>query len=729
MVMNSAPRSSTDSRLHRPALQAGTIVLLTLVVYVPAMRGGFVWNDHERGSLTGNIVLQENGLYRVWFTTESVNYWPVVWTSYWLEHQLWGLNPTGYHVVNVLIHAACAFLVWRILVRLNIPGAWLAALIFAVHPVNVESVAWITQRKNLLSLLFFLVAVLWYLRFDDCRRWAWYGAAVVAFLLAMLSKGAVVTLPVVLLLCVWWRRGAISRRDLLRSLPFFAVAVLMSGVEIWFQYARAIGEDVIRDDTFLQRLAGAGWVVWFYMYKALLPIRLCFIYPRWEIDLANWLTYLPDLALLLLFVLCWRYRRAWGRPILFALAYYVVTLGPVLGFVNIYFMRYSLVADHYQYVSIIAIIALIASAGRAALTWISRGRPWPGRAVAAAIVLALGLLTWRQSRAYENAETLWRDTLSKNRTAWMVHSNLGNILCARGELDGAIGHYREALHLTADNAEVHNNLGNALALAGKTDEAIPHYQQALQLKPDYADAHNNLGLALAMRGSLDEAIGYYRTALEIAPRYARAHVNLGNALANQHRYGEAIDHYQVALESEPNHAEAHANLANALSVRGRTDEAILHFREALRLRPEHAETHYKLGLVLTQTGRTDEALPHYRQAARFRPGWPLPLKKLGWILATRLDANVYQRQEAIRVAQRAVQLTKRQDPEALDALAAAYAAAGQFDRAVATAAEALALPAATASHGLADAIQERLKLYRQEKPYRERRPSPGEPGP
>jgi tetratricopeptide (TPR) repeat protein len=632
------------------------IILITVVAYIPAMRGGFVWNDDERGSLGRNIVLEENGLYRVWFTTESVNYWPMVWTSYWLEHQFWGLNPTGYHVVNVLLHAICALLVWRVLVRLNIPGAWAAALIFAVHPVNVESVAWITQRKNVLSLLFFLIALLWYLRFDDSRRQAWYWAAIVAFLLAMFSKGAVVTLPVVLLLCTWWRRGTISRRDVLRVLPFFFVAVLMSGVEIWFQYTRAIGEDLIRDDTFLQRLAAAGWVVWFYIYKALLPIRLCFIYPRWQVDVSNWLTFLPDFALLLAFVVCWRYRRGWGRPLLFALACYVVTLAPVLGFVNVYFMRYSFVADHYQYVSIIAIIALVTSAVALLLRRVSSGNVWPSRVIAAVVVLTLGALTWQQSHAYQDAETLWRDTLDDNPTAWMAHSNLGNLLCAQGKLDQAIGHYRDALRLKDDNAEVHNNLGNALVLRGKVVEGIPHYYQALELDPTYAEANRNLATALTATGQLDQAV--YR------------------------------------------------------------------LREALVLEPEHPEAHYKLGLLLIRTARPSDAIEHFREAARLKPDWPEPLKSLAWTLATAPDATIDQKQEALAVARRAVQLTERRDAEALDALAAAQAAVGDFTQAVGTISEAMALPPTTETRRLREALRERMELYQQGKPFIKTGPSP-----
>lgn len=705
---------------------AGVILLVTLVVYIPAMRGGFVWNDEEVGSLTKNIVLEDNGLYRVWFTTESVNYWPVIWTSYWLEYQFWGLNPIGYHIVNVLLHAICALLIWRILLRLNIPGAWLAALVFAIHPVNVESVAWITQRKNILSLLFFMVALLWYLRFADGRRRAWYWAAVASFLLAMLSKGAAVTLPVVLLICTWWRHGTITRRDVLRSLPFFAVALLMSGVEVWFQYARAIGEDVVRDDTFPARLAGAGWTVWFYLYKAVLPIGLSFIYPRWEIDPANWLSYLPNLALLVLLGLCWRYRRGWGRPVLFALGFYVVTLGPVLGFLNIYFMRYSFVADHYQYLSIIGIIALVVGTVGTILKRLQPEGVWPARALATLAVVVLGLLTWQQAGIYKNSETLWRDTLRKNPDAWMAHSNLGNLLASRHKLDEAISHYHQALRRAPDNNEVHNNMGSALALQGKTNEAIRHYRQALRIKPDYADAHNNLGLALLSLGKPGEAIGYFRQAVKITPEFARAHLNLGNALIARQRPDEAIDSYRQALELDPTCPTTHYNLGATLALQGKSDEAIDHFRQALLLKPDYPEAHYNLGLMLVGTDRLDEALTHFQTATRLKPDWPAPLKKHAWFLATHPVPNVHRASEAIRLAERAAELTKHQDAGILDTLAAAYAAAGQFDRAVKTAEAALASARTTPNSRLTQEIRARLELYRQMKPYREPAQEQGE---
>ena len=351
--------AKTEQSFSRVLAGTALIFMVVLLAYVPAMKAGFIWDDDTM--LIGNSILQPNGLFKAWFTTETLNYWPVTSTSFWLEHKLWGLNPAGYHLVNILLHAGCAVLIWRILIRLGIPAALPSALIFAVHPVNVETVAWVTQRKTLLAMLFFLASLVLYLRFDESRKRRVFLWSVLFFALAVLSKGSVMALPVVILLCVWWLRGRVQRLDVVRSLPYFGIAAIMSAVEIWFQYSRA-GADVVRTDSFSGRLAGAGTAVWFYLFKALVPASLTFVYPRWRIDPAQVASWFPDLALMAVFGLGWRFRRSWGRPVLFAFGYTVLMLSPMLGFFNIYFMRYSLVADHYQYASIIGIIALVAAA-------------------------------------------------------------------------------------------------------------------------------------------------------------------------------------------------------------------------------------------------------------------------------------------------------------------------------------------------------------------------------
>jgi Tfp pilus assembly protein PilF len=531
------------------------VVLVCLVTYAPAFRGGFVWDDDSM--LTKNIVLKEHGLYQSWFTAKQGNYWPITWTSYWLEHKLWGLNPAGYHITNILIHTACALLIWRILVQLNIPTAFAAAFIFAVHPVNVESVAWLAQRKTVLAMLFFLLSLFYYLRFDQTGRRIFYALSVTLFVLAMLSKGSVVGLPVVILLCIWWLRGTIKRQDILRSIPFFVVSAAMSAVELWFQHNRAIGPILVRSDSFLSRLAGAGWAVWFYLYKAVLPIHLTFIYPRWKIDPADWVSYVPGLLLVVLLALAWRYRRSWGKPVLFTLVYYVAMLLPVLGFFNIYFMRYSFVADHYQYVSMAGFIAFVS----AVFYCVSNRFGYFGNKITGTIAVLLAVIllvfNWQRCITYRDSEILWRDTLGKNPDCSMAYHNLGLVLQSQGRLDETLDCYKKSLQLEPDSPETHNDLGCFLGQQGKYDEAIEHLRLAVKLEPYHAEIHNNLGLALFMRGRVDEAISHFRRAVEIEPDYADARQNLAAALGAKLKstLNEAPESPGQMQQIDPNHTK------------------------------------------------------------------------------------------------------------------------------------------------------------------------------
>jgi tetratricopeptide (TPR) repeat protein len=619
-------------------LPAGVVlvVLVCLVAYVPAIRSGFVWDDDAM--LTENIVLKEHGLYRSWFSADQPNYWPITWTSYRLEHKFWKLNPAGYHITNILIHTACALLIWRILVQLNVPAAFAAALIFAVHPVNVESVAWIAQRKTVLAMLFFLLSLFYYLRFDQTGKRVFYVLSVTLFILAMLSKGSVVGLPVVILLCIWWLHKAIARQDILRSIPFFVISAVMSIVEIWFQYNRAIAADVVRSDSFLSRLAGAGWAVWFYLYKAVLPIHLTFIYPRWKIDPTNLVSYVPGLLLLVLLALAWRYRRSWGRPVFFALSFYIVMLLPVLGFFNIYFMRYSLVADHYQYVSIISVICL-------AVGVIYRYLGAGVLKIAAVFALMiLGGVTWQRSGLYKDAETLWNDTLRKTPNCVMAHTNLGNILQLQGRINEAIGHFHQALQdkTSPDYTKALYNMARTSSLQGRFDEAINYYREVLQINPNYAEAHNGLGTTLSKMGKFDDAITHYRKALQIKPALTEVYANLGNALLEKGNPGEAIDYLQQALLINPDSAETHYNLAIALKRQGRLDEAVSHYQQALHIKPGYADAQNNLAVALLAKGNVDEAINHYRLAIQFRPNFIEALYNLGcaFVLQGKTDEAV-----------------------------------------------------------------------------------------
>jgi tetratricopeptide (TPR) repeat protein len=655
-------------------LGACAIVVLTLLAYYPALDGGFIWDDHSHVE-NNPVLFGPGGLKRIWFSLEAPQYYPLVFTSFRLERALWGVKPVGYHCVNLLLHAANALLVWQLLRRLKVPGAWLAAALFALHPVNVESVAWITERKNTLSMLFYLLSLLWFVRSDEtpdrgqeldvrdprpvsptARRQSpvanhqppdsqpstlnlqrrWYGLSLLAFLLALLSKTAVAPLGLVLLGLAWWRRGLIGRRDLFRSAPFFALALLLIPITILAEHHA--GSEIVRADSFCARLAGAGWAFWFYLYKVIWPLNLMFVYPRWQIDPANPLSYVPGLLVVGTFLLCWRFRRDWGKGWLAGLGYFGVMLLPVLGLVNIYFMRYSLVSDHWQYLAIIGPLALAAAGISRALERFQQTVRWIKPVACGSLLLALGVLTFRQSFAYKDDETLWRDTLAKNPAGWIAHNNLGVLLVAKGQTVEAIRQYQEAIRLKPDYADAQINLGVALSTKGQNDEALHQFQEAVRLSPDYASAHYNLGIALDEKGQIDEAISQYQEAIRLDPEHVLAHNNLGIAFGRKDQIDEAASQFQEAVRLSPDYAKAHYNFGMALGRKGQFDEAIRQFQEALRLAPDYAKAHYNLGIALHEKGHTEEAIRQYQEALRLKPDYADARKHLDAALAAKADA-------------------------------------------------------------------------------------------
>ena len=678
-----------------PALLALAVVAATFAAYWPALGGDFIWDDDVM--VKNNPCVQSpGGLYYIWCTTRLPDFFPLTSTTFWLEWRLWGMRPSGYHVTNVLLHAASAVMLWRVLRRLAVPAAWLAALVFALHPVNVESVAWITERKNTLSMFFYLLSLLLYLRFDSLAALprpprstlhaprSFYLLSLAAFLLALLSKTSVVMMPFVLLGCAGWIRGRITPRDLLRSVPFFGLSLVLGLVTIWFQYHRAIGGDVVYAATFWTRLAGAGRAVWFYLGKALFPWPLSFVYPRWEIDPRSALAYVPAAALLLAAAVFWRYRRGWGRAALFGLGYFVLMLAPVLGFLNIYFQRYSLVADHWQYYAMIGVIALAVGAASKASR---RGFAAPGLRVAAGVVVViLGVSSWRQASLYASPVTVWRDTVAKNPGCWMAYNNLGLAMPdTDAGRDQSIAYYRESLRLQPAQDEAHLNLGSTLmrlrrldeAMAefeaaekfsptnsvthynlgllfeeqGKPAEAVARYRRAIELWPDYAEAHNNLGAALQIQGNPAAAEAEFTRAVQLQPGLARARSNLGLALLARGEADAAIAQFIEALRLQPDYPEAYNNLAKALAERGKLADALAALKEAVRLKPDYADAQYNLGNTFLLLGKLPDAIPPYIAALKARPDFPEARYQLATILGAQgqvAEAVVHLR-EAVRL--------------------------------------------------------------------------------
>ncbi len=467
----------------------------------------------------------------------------------------------------------------------------------------------------------------------------------------------------------------------------------------------------------------AGCAVWFYLWKLIWPAKLIFVYPPWSIDERNVLSYLPGVLLVVILALAWRQRHSWGRPVVMLIVCYVGLLLPVLGFVNINFMAYSLVADHWQYAAMIVPCAVFA--GVAATLARRRFFPPPAAFVLCLALLAtLGTLTWRQSRMYADIDALYQTTIDRNPSCWMVYNNLGLLVMHRGRTDEAMSYYQKALQIKPDHVYALNNLGNVLASRGQWDEAIAYYRKALSIEPNYAMGHNNLGNILVHLGQLDEGRAQYQRALEIDPTCWNAHCNMGDLAAGLGCFEEALAHYRRAAEILPNDASTLGNLGAALAATGQFDEAVAQCRKALEIKPDDVEIRYQLGVALAGQGRFPEALTQYREALKINPKHARVHSSLAWLRATCPQAAFRNGVEAVEHAQRASQLCGGMRPEVLNALAAAYAEAGWFPEALATARKALELARQQNNHALAEALQERIARYETGKPYRQPLSSP-----
>ncbi len=720
------------SVLHPHVLAgAAAIAAIVLVAYFPSINGRFVLDDDVL--VTNNrLITGPSGLYLFWTTTKSMDFWPATNSTFWLEWRLWGMKPTGYHLTNLILHILESLLIWIILRKLSIPGAFLAAAIFAAHPVNVESVAWIAQRKETMAMLFFLLSILWYLKAElsaaignlatDRSQGGppqpicfssfilhpssfsfWYWLSLAAFVLAMLSKGSTAVLPALLLGIVLYVRP-LTRRDLARIAPFFAVALMLAAVNMWFQ-THGSGEQ-IRNATFIERLLGAGGVIWYDVYKSFLPLNLVFIYKQWQIHVGNLLWWLPLSLAVIVSAVLWLNRNGWARPLLFAWGFFCVSLIPVMGLVDVGFMKHSLVADHYQHISLIGVIALAAAGW---CIWRRRlqgtNRSAAGAAAALAVFL-LAFLTWRQSALYSDDITLYQATIAKNPDCWLVHDNLGNALLRKGNINEAIEQHELALKLNPDDAPTHSNLGYALLQKHRTQEAIEHCEKALRLNPDFLEAHNNLGNALVFAGRLEEGIEQYEYAVRINPDYVKAQCNLGNALLKADRLPEAADHLLQALKINPDLAEIHINLGTILERIKQPREAIEHYRQALRIKPDFAVAHFNMGNAYEALEDHQNAAEQFKQALALKPDDPEAHFSLGNALV-----HLGRLQEAIEHYRQALSL-KPDYTNAYSNLALTYAGLRQSSAAIAAAQKALELARAQGQSQQAGQIENWLNSYR-----------------
>lgn len=697
------------------------LLLATLAAYWPALRGDFIWDDDYY--VVNNAALRSfDGIQDIWlgilspYTYPAPQYYPMTFTSLWLDYRIWGLNPLGYHLTNVVLHVLCAWCVWGALRKLGVPGAALAAFIFALHPMNVESVAWITERKNVLSTLFFLAALLVYLRYcgldvkpkreeagedvaptitkpeargvevearDDASAdtiaaaagegagdatvdaaaeaaadgapakedyrlelpdepWKLYALALLLFACALLSKTVTATLPAVVLVILWWKRGRVTSRDVLPLLPFFVLGLSMSVFTGWMErwVVGAVGADW--DYTPVERVLIAGRAVWFYVLTLFAPFGLAFMYEKWAIDAGNVLQWLAPLAVIGTLAAAVALVGRVGRWPLATLLLFGGTLLPALGFVNFLPMRYAFVANHFAYLPAIALIAAACGAG----AWLLRDRPAPLRvSLAAAVVLVLGVLTFRHAQIYRGPETLWRDTLARSPNSWMAYNNLGDLLRRQGRLEEAEPMFQRVMEMRQNHVEAPLNLGRIAEARGDAAAAERYYRQAIenaganQRKDDaiagrpvrrrvYAQPLMNLASLKVEAGDLPSAEALYRRALEQDAVSVAAMTGLGEVLRLQGKMKEALDLQIAANEIDPASPQVRINLGSALMSAGQLEDALLAWGSVLQEDPNNAQAANNIGLYFAAKGQWRDAINMFEMAVKAQPDFALAQRNL-----------------------------------------------------------------------------------------------------
>ena len=558
-VKAASPKTVVVSYSRQDALAFVVLGLLVVVSHLPAMLwGGFVWDDHL--CIKVDPVRDVSGLWQIRFSPSAIegekHYWPLVYTTFWLEHKLWGFAPAGYHIVNVLLHLANTLLLWHLVRRLSVPGAWVVAAVFAVHPLHVESVAWVIERKDVLSGLFYLSAMLAWLRFVEQLRPRWYAWSLVLYAAGLLSKSIVVTLPVALLIWHWWKQGRVTSTDLLRLVPFFVVGLVVTVGDLSFYRSETTTSF---DYSLAERTLIAARALWFYVGKLLWPSELAVIYPRWDIRVADPLAWGYLVAAVALAVALWHFRQQLGRGPLAGALFFSITLSPVLGFVDYGYMQYAFVADRFQYLAGIGIMAVVIGSVAYGVRRLSGLWQKGVRVVAALVIVVLGLLTWRQASIWRDDETLNRHIIALNPQARSAHLNLGEALYKQGRYEEALDATRVAVEQRPDHINTYANLGVVLNELGRFEEAEPHLRRAIALNPNHTGALYSMATVRFKQQLYDKMLELLQRLIDVDPSHAKAHVSMGVALFYLGRSDEALQSFDQALSLDPTLESARAN--------------------------------------------------------------------------------------------------------------------------------------------------------------------------
>lgn len=712
------------------------LALLTVVIFRPVLQCAFVnyddptyltANPHVQGGLTWSAV--------AWaFRTGYAGNWhPLTWLSLMLDAQWFGATAAGSHAVNLFFHAANTVLLFVALRRLT-GTLWRSAVVaalFAVHPLHVESVAWVAERKDVLSAFFGFLTLIFYARYvrqlkvENTPNKISYSLALICFALGLMSKPMLVTLPFVLLLLDFWPLQRMSCASfplslVLEKVPFFLLS-LVSCVVTCIVQARGGTVQSFADFPVSERLENAAISYARYLGKLFWPVDLAVYYPH----PGHWPSWQVAGAVVLVLGLC--LGALWlGRRIPFVVTGWFWFFGMLIPVIGLIQAGDQSMADRYTYLPLVGPFIILVW-GVAAL--FTRWRlPKLAAGVAAGLTIALcAARTTDQLRYWKDGETLFRHAIAVTRPSYLAQNNLGDALLQKGQAVEAMTHFQTALILEPRCLLAEKNLANALVKLGRTDEAISHYQRALEIQPDYAEAHNNLANLLLQAGQVDEAVAHYQAALATEPDDAEIHHNLAGALLKQGQVDQAMAQYQIALAINPNLVETRYDLGILCAQNGRLDEAIIQFQKVLAARPDDAEAHNNLANVFLQEGRMDEAITHYQRALEIHPDFVTVQNNLGhvaWLLATSPEASVRNGAKAVKVGREAVQFSGGKSPLLLGELAAAYAENGQLSEAIATAEHALQLAETLNDTSLAAALQEQLKSYRAGSPFRDPEPGP-----